>query len=225
MLHRVFFEVPWPRILWDETSREFFNPASVKCNAPELPAGLKQSHLVSLAGAPRDSRVEARVISTSLDLAVHSDLFEHPFTFAVIRMGPHWTARFDSLELKNEYRQRGIGARMFVLMVRAARRLGIRRLEARELHMAYAEGSAWSGALAAAKLGWDAELPADYIRSLPDYLGAAENLRELLLHPGGRDWWDRHPTQLRFTFDTALGSASMERLQAYTLEQGIRLRQ
>jgi GNAT superfamily N-acetyltransferase len=223
MIRRLFFEMPWPRPLWDATSRQFFDRATVRCDLVDPLSRLTASHLISLSGAPRQSEIHARVSAAGFDVTVHNALFDFPFTFVVVREGRRWSAKIDLLQLKNEYRHHGIGARMFILMVRAARRLGIRRLEGQELDVPYADGRLWSGALAAAKLGWDAELPASYMRSLPDYLGGAESLREIFIHPGGRDWWDRHPTSLRFRFDTSSGSPNVELLQTYALEHRIRL--
>ena len=223
MLGHLLFQLPWPRPLWDARSREFFDRATVACDLIDPTGRLKAPHLVSLSGAPRHSHIQARASTAGFEVTVQNALFEFPFTFVVVRDRGQLTGKVDLLQLKNEYRHHGIGARMFILMVRAARRFGIRHLEGQELDVPYPDGRMWSGALAAAKLGWDAELPASYMRTLPDYLGGAETLRELFVHPGGRDWWDRHPTSLRFKFDTSSGSPNIEMLQAYALEHRIRL--
>ncbi|WP_427912954.1 hypothetical protein ACPWT1_20400 [Ramlibacter sp. MMS24-I3-19] len=60
---------------------------------------------------------------------------------------------------------------------------------------------------------------------MPDFLGDVETLRELLLHPGGRDWWDRHPTELHLQFDTRGDSMGMHFLQRYMRQHRIRVHQ
>lgn len=226
-LQRLNFHAPWPRPLWDETSRQFFLSQTVRCEATgTCRAKLDRATLLALTGAPRHSRIQAIAGERSVDIVVANDeLFEAPYRISICRRGGQRVLRMHSLYLNEHARLHGIGPRMLVLMVKAARRIGIQIVTGQGIHGAYADGGLWSGALAAAKLGWDAELPADYVRAMPDYLSDAETLRELLLHPGGRDWWDRHPIALQLQFDASSNSAGMQFLQRYMRQHQIRVHQ
>lgn len=226
MLHRLYFDCPWPERLWDRTSWQYFDLASVQLESVGVPrAGLADRDLLRLSGAPRGSAVQVVHKRFNDEVCVHNDaLFEAPFLFSVRREDGALTARLQSLRLKDMYRKKGIGARMFILMVRAARGMGVQSLMGQGLGDALPESRVWDGALPAAVLGWDAELPPEYIASLPDFLHV-ETLRELMLHPGGRDWWARHPTPLRLTFDTSTDSTGMRLLRSYAFRSRIRVHQ
>lgn len=221
------FHTPWPRPLWDQTSRSFFRAHTVQCESTGASAArLGRATLLALTGAPRHSHIQVIGSDRSIDIVVaNQEFFDEPYRISILREGGRRALRVHALHLKEQFRLHGIGARMFVLMVKAARQLGIRFVTGRALQGAYADGRLWSGALAAAKLGWDADLPPDYVRAMPDFLGDVETLRELLLHPGGRDWWDRHPTALQLRFDTSSHSMSMQFLQRYMRQHRIRLHQ
>lgn len=226
-LQRLNFLAPWPRPLWDETSREFFLAQTIQCEATGAsPVRLDRATLLALTGAPRHSRIQAIAGERSIDIVVaNEELFDEPYRLSIYRDNGKRMLRMHCLHLKEQFRLHGIGVRMFVLMVKAARRIGIQVVTGQALHGAYADGRLWSGALAAAKLGWDARLPADYVRAMPDFLRHIGTLRQLLLHPGGRDWWERHPTALQLQFDTSSHSMSMQFLQRYLRQHRIRVHQ
>ncbi|WP_427912955.1 hypothetical protein ACPWT1_20405 [Ramlibacter sp. MMS24-I3-19] len=116
--------------------------------------------MLALTGAPRQSRIRAIAGERSVDIVVaNEEFFDEPYRISIRQEGGKRMVRVHSLHIKEQVRLHGIGVRMFAMLVKAARRLGVQFVSGQALHGAYADGRLWSGALAAAKLGWDAELP------------------------------------------------------------------
>jgi hypothetical protein len=117
----------------------------------------------------------------------------------------------------------GVGTRLLALQVRKAISLGIEYIAT---DAAGGPGSAFVGYSVWPRLGFDGPIPPAArakLDTLPagDPLRGAQAVRELMVRPGGRAWWEANGSEFRAYFDLAAGSVSRQLLAAYTREKGI----
>ncbi len=114
-----------------------------------------------------------------------------------------------NIEVAEDRRGKGIGASILEQQVRAARDLGVDRIETEANR-----GSSFGGYYAYARLGFDAELPPD-IQAATGY----RRLSELMATPQGAAWWKEHGRTFKGVFDLSPGSYSRRTLDRYLREK------
>jgi hypothetical protein len=183
---------------------------------------------MDLSGAPRDSKVTCSgYVGGVLELVVNNDdLFSDPFIIKILRDDEKnvLIARLSYLNVKEG--RSGLGSRIFTCVARAASRLQFDRFEANALaggEHKTRSGQPWTGAVFAAKLGFDGTLPSDLAERLPSAWASVRGLRELLAQPQGEAWWSKNALPLKATFDVSPNSPGMETLRTYTKRKGIRI--
>lgn len=120
----------------------------------------------------------------------------------------------------------GMEHRLFVNMVRTAAALGVTRLDADALALQASDATGheqWTGAQAAAVLGWDAPLPDDYSSRIS--FERVTTLRHLLSSERGNEFWRANPISLHLAFLLEPSLSPMRVRYAYTWRNKIRIHQ
>lgn len=185
-----------------------------------------------LAGAPDNSRIEARLIDERQDfgyvrgvlITTRNPMFVWPSQRILYRDADRdemRVVRNDSFALKDPYQQLGIGLRSFAIEVTAAAE--------REFALITAEAAGsktsatFKGWYAWARMGYDAKIPTDVYPRLPEQLRVHENILDLMeTQDGRRAWWDCGH-ELEMTFNLEEHSRSRMVLRAYMQERGCEL--
>ena len=221
-----------PRFLWDQTSKEFFDPRDVETDPYNLPPDFQISNrdLVSLSGAPKGSKVSCSPSNETIGVFVENNkLFSELFYFTLFkRTDGLWRGHMHLVKIHPNFQRRGITTRMFISCARISPRLGIARFTSHGLHIDASESPTneqWAGVHASLTLGWNSDLSSEQRQAMPTALRSATTLQDLLSLPGGKEWWNRNPSSLDLYFDTSPGSDCVRRLDVYTKAKGIRISQ
>lgn len=226
------FMHPWPRFLWDARSRRFFAPDTVTIDpfnaAQAYP--LYPRELLSLSGAPRDSTVSCTRDAQTLQLTVESAMLEEPLVVQVLfdtALNRPQSASLTFPRVKPAFRGKGLAARMVLNASRAARELGLARLESSGplVDGEFNPKKSLRGTQMALALGWDAALPEEAFATLPPGLRHVRSLQELVSYRDGKAWWSSAPLSLPLQFDLSDASTCLARLQSFATLRGIRLSQ
>ena len=216
--------------MWDRTSREFFDPATVQVESYKLPPAFtfSSSELISLAGAPENSRILCEDVGGVLDLTVINEtLFVNPFRLSLVETSRNERVAFAHfVDVRGRFQKKGIAARMLWSSARACSKFGIGTIRSFGLSttgQSSDAGKDWSGAVAAVALGFDANLPDCVLHELPSSLRESRSIRELVRTPEGASWWKANPTALEVFFDTSQRSKSMQFLGTYIRNNKIRM--
>ena len=127
--------------------------------------------------------------------------------------------RNERLDVRDEAPE-GVATRMLAHQVRAAQQLGVAYLSA---EAAGGPGSRFVGYDVWPRLGYDGLIPGVVRERLPDAFRGIQSVLDLVLAPGGAQWWRRHGRGFEATFDLRDGGRSLDVLAAYTAEKGIRI--
>jgi hypothetical protein len=112
----------------------------------------------------------------------------------------------------------GVGTRILMHQVRAARTLGVAYVAAD------AEGSPFgtlNGYYTWARLGFNGEIPSSVRAKMPPTLRDALDLLDLMDRPGGAAWWKANGRTFYGVFELRDGSRSVKTLDDYTSGRGI----
>ena len=185
---------------------------------------LQQAEWAALVGAPDEATVDVMADHGDYRPAVRLDLthgwLEGPAIRFVYRDPLGMVAiRNQFLHVRDEAPD-GVAVRLLAQQVQAARALGVAYLAA---EAAGGPGSPFVGYFVWPRLGFTGPLPEAARRRLPPVYGDVADVLDLVLRPGGADWWRRHGRSFEATFDLREGSRSLAALTAYTQRKGIRL--
>jgi len=219
--------IRWPRYLWDPISRANFDPRTVTyySSEEEGEARFQPADILELSGAPKDSKVTCSNLPNEVTrITVESDIFVEPLQMTIYRDGGALVVDLVYLNLKNA--QGGIGARIVLSAIRAARRLGFARLNARAIASRdelTRTGQHWAGAIFVGKLGFDSPLSESIIQTLPPELSAVNRLQQLLSVPHGAEWWHANARPLLVNFELAADSPNLNILRRYMVKKRLRI--
>ncbi|WP_374349601.1 hypothetical protein [Chitinimonas sp.] len=192
-------------------------------------ADLNDVNLIGrLAGAPDGSTLTlsaggqerpTRIITVS-----NPRIFAYPSEYELFNEGEDFKLflRPESIYVRQDMQDKGIGPRSMVLSLYAAREIGVSAvlLEAagsaakRDLFFGY---HVWPS------MGFDALLPTSIRNKLPQQFQHAEYLSDLLRMEGGRRWWYDNGEKMETVFDLSDHSLSWEMLNEYMAVKGIRI--
>ena len=163
--------------------------------------------LAGLAGALDGATVNASVRRIGLFLAVEHSWFECYETSIRKDQGGELYAYLHDVR-KRGREPRNLTARAFLRQLAAARKLGIKRFE---LYAAgYFNDTSFSGYRVWPQMGFNAALRVDEQRKLPPHLAGAQDLNQLILLPGGYEWWKEEGAARSMIFEPRENSEMMK---------------
>lgn len=150
--------------------------------------------------------------------------YDHPDAIEWTRyvdVQPDGTATLNnaSFFLRPSAQGSGFGTTAFANQIRGAIQAGVSKV------VTYAgrgkmNGMAMNGYSTWPVLGYDAPLEESQVKRLPPELKKARTVQDLYATPAGKEWWKKHGTTMRMTFDVTPGSRSMRVLNAYLAKHG-----
>lgn len=217
----------------DLISQKFFNQADITLKVgpsiddDEFDVFNSVELLARLTGAPDGSCITvSRGVgdADTFNLQVKNALFKYPSEYFIINSGGEliFELAVDSIYVREEFQDQGIGVRSVVLSIREAKKLGFHSVTL------FAAGSAINRAMFFGyhvwpTLGFDALLPAQTLRKLPQGLQDCVLLSDLVRTEEGRVWWYDNGIELELSFDLEDDSVSWELLNDYVEAKGISL--
>lgn len=130
-----------------------------------------------------------------------------------------------SIEVKPEYREKGLGSEIFTNQVRELQKNGFSYIEA---DLSRAEGM--NGYYTWPRLGYDAPLSSalseygdeeDFAKDIRKLFPGTETILDLMSTQEGREWWKKNGVSIdKGRFDLTSGSRSLQVLEAYQKEKG-----
>jgi GNAT superfamily N-acetyltransferase len=122
---------------------------------------------------------------------------------------------FDRIELRKQFQGQGIYRNLFVRQVEEARKLNV------QYFALFAEGnygSQMNGYYSWAKFGFNAFLTKEEIADLPDFLGQARTVNDIMLFEGD-EYWRIFGTAKEMNFDVSEHSRQVEVLVNYVKDK------
>ena len=109
----------------------------------------------------------------------------------------------------------GLGTQYIGRMVEFAAKLNVNRLQCKAVRSATENGYyTWP------RLGFDALIPDELVKQLPESLKGATKLSDLMKNAKGRAWWKKHGDSVDVVFDMTLNSLSRKALDRYLKAKG-----
>lgn len=184
--------------------------------------GTTPEAIATVAGALPGARVTlvGRGSQGLIDVEIY-----HPDYYAERRLklsdgGAPESVKNEVLQVKEGMRGRGLGTRIFAQQVESARAMGFKTIDTYAMGRKGAEENGYS---TWAKLGYDAPLADNHLRSLPPDLSGATSVSDLMKTKSGRDWWVERGSSFNGTFDLHPDSLSSRVLREYVAEKGRRI--
>jgi hypothetical protein len=225
---RYFCKCKLSRFLWDDKSKFFFDPSSVLVETFTFSAKEEfgNSGLISISGAPANSVLLCEDIDNVIEITVlNHKLFESPMVMTIVQdENSDRVLKIKYMRLREAYQNRGIEARMLLTCVKACQKFGFKEIRTK---CTFEEDSKLGAAavrldwVTAVNLGFDACLPEDYFKSLPNCLSHAHTIKQLLWTSGGMEHWRKNPVSLSLFFDLHSESESMINLSNHIANQKI----
>jgi hypothetical protein len=106
---------------------------------------------------------------------------------------------------------KGKGTELFAKQVEGLDGSGVARIETMATR-----GDKENGYHTWPRLGFDADLPPELQKMLPDHLSGSSRVSDLMKSPEGRDWWKENGVGMSMSFDMKPDSHSRKVLDAYT---------
>lgn len=185
---------------------------------------LSDAEIASLVGAQPGDHVQAATnlfgdVDLGLDGSAHAD--------RTISGSPgRVTIHNESISMDVRRQRQGMGTRIFATQAHAASRLGVR-----EIYTTAARGTeGLNGYYTWPRLGYNG--PFNYASwmgdrmpesAVPESVKHANDFHDLMRTAEGREWWSENGADVHLTFDTRPGSRSMQVLDAYLKERGIKI--
>lgn len=178
--------------------------------------------IAAIAGAPEGAKVTIRFTKDQYLRQLEVEAHSPEVTLHRVIQAPADSER-RATEIYNHYfeikgeKGTGAGTRIFANQVRAAIDAGFETLRAtaeRQDSLGYNGYYTWS------RLGYDAELPDHILAHLPEELGNARLVSDLMATEAGRAYWKEYGETLEMTFDLRDGSLSRRILDAYLQAKG-----
>jgi hypothetical protein len=183
--------------------------------------------LAKLTGAPDGSHIFVSRGSGGQDtfnLKVKNPLFKYPSEYFIINTGEELSFQLevDSIYIREEFQDQGIGVRSVMLSILQAKELGFASVTL------FAAGSAarrdmFFGYHVWPTMGFDAVLPSSVLGKLPERYHGCLRLSDLMMKDEGADWWYDNGTGLELAFELNDNSVSWELLSEYAEARGISL--
>jgi len=179
--------------------------------------------LARLTGAPDGSCIAVSLGGEdSFNLEVKNDLFKYPSKYIIVNTekGLHLELVVDSIYVRQEFQDQGIGARSVILSIRQAKELGFRAVTLFAAGNAISRGM-FFGYHVWPTLGFDAPLPGHILSKLPNELRGCMRLSDLMRTSDGIKWWYDNGVGLALEFALEDNSVSWELLSKYVEAKGI----
>lgn len=209
----------------DQISRQFFNQEDIELivdpsvNDDEFDVLNNERILARLCGAPDGSQILVSRGSGGKDtfnLKVKNPLFLYPSEYFIINNGGELSFELavDSIYVRKEFQDQGIGVRSLMLSIRQAKELGFNAVTLEAAGSA-ANRNMFFGYHVWPSLGFDAELPTQILERLPLDLQAGTRLSDLMQSVKGDDWWYDNGISLHLSFELRDDSVSWHLLKEY----------
>jgi len=215
----------------DQISQKFFNQTGITLEVgPSIDDGEFDvfNNLILLArltGAPDGSYItvsRGTGEADSFNLQVKNGLFKYPSEYFIVNGGGelNFVLSVDSIYVREEFQDQGIGVRSVMMSIQQAKELGFRSVTL------FAAGSAsnrsmFFGYHVWPTLGFDAPLPSKILGKLPQELQGCMLLSEIMSTDAGPDWWYDNGIPLELSFELEDDSVSWELLDEYAEARGI----
>jgi GNAT superfamily N-acetyltransferase len=216
----------------DAIFQKYFNQAEItlsvddSVDVEEFDIANNKEMLAKIAGAPDGSKLQVSRgdgEAQLFNIVVSNNILKYPSVYALTNRGDGLGVGLyvDSVFLREEYQKKGIGPRSMLVSIYEAKAQGFKYVSL------YAAGSAkdrslYRGYHVWPLMGFDAALPTEILRELPEGLGHVRRLAELMLDDVGRQWWyHRGGRELDLEFDLSPGSLSWTLLENYVQAKGI----
>ncbi|WP_165497771.1 GNAT family N-acetyltransferase [Pseudoduganella albidiflava] len=216
----------------DEIFRQYFNQVDMtleldeSVDDDEFDVFNSVEMLVKLTGAPDGSYLKVSRGTDEAELfhiVVRNRIFKYPSEYALANRSDGFGLELyvDSITLRDEYQNKGIGPRSMLLSLLEAKAQGFRYVSLTAAGSSNNRGTFW-GYYVWASMGFDAVLPSEILCSLPERLSHVRRLAELMLDDEGRQWW-YHPggRAIDVEFDLSPDSLSWTVLRNYVEAKGI----
>jgi hypothetical protein len=191
---------------------------------------MRGDKILELTGAPTGARVD--VVANPLTPKVVYLKITHPDFVqerTIKREDGKLVLYNDSFEMKAN-RGSGIGTRLFAAQAEGAARQGVDRIETfaagvGKEHPTWSKKESYNGFYTWARLGYNIPIK-EPVQKRAERAGfsGVKDTHDLFSRPGGAAWWKEHGEENKGVFDLRAGSTSMQVLEAYKKERGIRLR-
>lgn len=213
----------------DLISQKYFNQAGItvklepSVSDEEFDVFNNLNLLARLTGAPDDSCITVSLGGAdSFHLEVKNDLFKYPSKYVIVNTEKGFGLELvvDSIYVREEFRDQGIGARSVILSIRQAKELGFHAVTL------FAAGNAFNRSMFFGyhvwpSLGFDAPLPVHILSRLPKGLQGCTLLSDLMRTSAGIKWWYYNGIGLALEFALEDNSVSWELLSKYVEAKGI----
>ena len=215
----------------DLISQKFFNQTDitleVECSIDDDEFDVFNSVdlLARLAGAPDGSHITVSRGTGEADtfnLQVKNALFKYPSEYFIINGGGELSFELavDSIYVRDEFQDQGIGVRSVMLSIQQAKELGFRSVTLEAAGSAK-NRSMFFGYHVWPTLGFDAPLTGQIFGMLPQGLQGCMLLSDLMRAEEGPDWWYDNGIALHLSFDLQDDSVSWQLLNEYAEAKGI----
>jgi GNAT superfamily N-acetyltransferase len=215
----------------DQISAKYFNQAQITLvpSADVEAFGLTDdlATVARLVGAPDGSKITGSRVSgiDALRLCVaNSGVFRYASEYVLYNQGAGLGLRMlvESMYVREGLQNLGIGTRSVMLSLKEAKELGFSSVNLVAAGSA-TNRSTFFGYHVWPSIGFDAVLPTEKKRQLPDGLAHAEHLSDLMLTEEGVQWWYENGCEIELDFDLDDGSVSWYLYSKYADKKGIRL--
>lgn len=218
--------------LRDQTTAQYFNQTGISVDLDISVAGDDFSWLsdvgtlARLTGAADNSRILAcrdRSQVGSIILTVtNASVFKYPSEYVLFNDADSGELKLllESMYLREELQRAGIGPRSVMISLLAAKDLGLDGVALLAAGSA-AKRSIFVGYYVWPIIGFDAPVPLEKIKLLPDSLAGVTRLSDLAKSEEGRRWWYDNGSPMEVDFDLADGSVSWQLFHSYAKRKGI----
>lgn len=209
--------IPGYHMGWND--REEVKAQEVREPAKKIFRGrdIEPDKLAQLSGAPNGATVRMRGIGSRIDMSVLQEQGVGRMDREVYQVDGDIV-----LENKNLFLDRpgqGLGFDIFRTQVETARELGVDRIKTYAWRDAETKAN---GYYTWPRFGYDAPIPRGMTGLLPESLGTARRVSDLMRTQAGRDWWKENGVSLEMEFDLREGSRSMMLFEAYVRQRAER---
>lgn len=217
----------------DPISDKFFNQRDIKLvvtgsvDDDEFDLFNSLNLLARLSGAPDGSQIAVSRGVGELDifiLRVKNDLFLYPSEYFIINNGGELSFELavDSIYVRKEFQDQGIGVRSVMLSIREAKALGFHSVTLEAAGSA-ADRGLFFGYHVWPSMGFDAPIPHPIMAKLPHELHGCLRLSDMMQTDYGVEWWYDNGVSLELTFELSDDSVSWQLLDVYAQAKGISL--
>jgi len=217
----------------DPVSQEFFNQVGIhlvldkSVDNDEFDVFDSVVDLARLTGAPDGSSIcvsRGGAGGDTLNLQVKNAVFRYPSEYFIINNKDEisFELSVDSIYVREEFQDRGIGVRSVMLSILQAKEMGFHSVTLLAAGSA-ANRTMFFGYHVWPSMGFDAPLPTPIRRKLPEGLQGCVMLSDLIQTDEGEEWWYDNGCELHLSFELRADSVSWKLLKEYAEAKGISL--